>query len=306
LSKGVAELGELEKVRIKGSVAAVPARRLLAVVERTCRRRSDPTLVGRAWELNSIAGLLDEAIGGAGCLVGVAGPPGIGKSRIVREALAMATARGIDVFSSYCESHTSSAAFHAVTALLRASIGVNGLDGPQARARVREVIPAADPKDLLLLDDLLGVADEKAELPAIEADARGRRLTSLLNAAAVARKQPSVYIVEDVHWIDDASEAMLAEFMAVVPRTSSLMLITYRPEYAGALANMTGAQTITLRPLSDAQFPNSSTSCSARIHRCAGWPTTSSSGPQAIRSLSRRSCATSRNAGWSKVGVART
>jgi class 3 adenylate cyclase len=251
LVEGVAELGELEKVPIKGAVAPVPARRLLAAIERTHRRRSDPTLVGRAWELNSIAGLLDEAIGGAGCVVGVAGPPGIGKSRIVREALALATGRGIDVFSSYCESHTSSAAFHAVTALLRASFGVNGLDGPQARARVREMIPAADPDDLLLLDDLLGIADEKAELPTIEADARGRRLTRLLNAAAVAAEQPAIYIVEDVHWIDDASEAMLAEFMAVVPQTSSLVLITYRPEYRGVLANRTGAQTITLRPLSD-------------------------------------------------------
>jgi class 3 adenylate cyclase len=252
LVEGLTELDELEKVPIKGSVAPVTARRLLAVVERTRRRRSDATLVGRAWELNSIAGLLDEATGGAGCVVGVTGPPGIGKSRIVREALAMAASRGIDVFSSYCESHTSTAAFRAITALLRASLDVNGMDGAQARARVREVIPAADPDDLLLLDDLLGIADEATPMPAIEADARGRRLTSLLNAAAVARKQPAVYIVEDVHWIDDASDAMLAEFMAVVPKTSSLMLITYRPEYGGALANMTGAQTITLRPLSDA------------------------------------------------------
>ena len=112
------------------------------------------------------------------------------------------------------------------------------MDGAQARARVREVIPAADPDDLLLLDDLLGIADEATPMPAIEADGRGRRLTSLLNAAAVARKQPAVYIVEDVHWIDDASDAMLAEFIAVVPQTSSLMSITYRPEYGGALANM--------------------------------------------------------------------
>jgi adenylate cyclase len=228
-------LGELENVPIKGSVASVTARRLLAVVERTRRRRSDATLVGRAWELNSIAGLLDEATGGAGCVVGVAGPPGIGKSRIVREALAMAASRGIDVFSSYCESHTSTAAFRAITALLRASLDVNGMDGAQARARVREVIPAADPDDLLLLDDLLGIADEAIPMPAIEADARGRRLTSLLNAAAVARKQPAVYIVEDVHWIDDASDAMLAEFIAVVPKTSSLMLITYRPDTAARL-----------------------------------------------------------------------
>ena len=58
-------------------------------------------------------------------------------------------------------------------------------------------------------------------------------------------------IVEDVHWIDTASESMLADFMAVIPQVPSLMLITYRPEYRGALSRVPGAQTIALRPLSD-------------------------------------------------------
>jgi adenylate cyclase len=110
LVDGLVELGKIEQVHIKGADASVPARRLLAVVAPTRRRRSDPKLVGCRWKLNSIAGLLDEAIGGAGCVVGVAGPPGIGKSRIVREAVALAAARGIDVFSSYCESHLSGSA----------------------------------------------------------------------------------------------------------------------------------------------------------------------------------------------------
>ena len=59
-------------------------------------------------------------------------------------------------------------------------------------------------------------------------------------------------IVEDVHWIDTASESMLADFMAVIPQVPSLMLITYRPEYRGVLSRVPGAQTIALRPLSDA------------------------------------------------------
>ena len=45
---------------------------------------------------------------------------------------------------------------------------------------------------------------------------------------------------------------MLADFMAVIPQVPSLMLITYRPEYRGALSRVPGAQTIALRPLSDA------------------------------------------------------
>ena len=44
---------------------------------------------------------------------------------------------------------------------------------------------------------------------------------------------------------------MLAEFMAVTPQIPSLVMITYRPEYHGALSRIPGAQTIALRPLSD-------------------------------------------------------
>ena len=44
---------------------------------------------------------------------------------------------------------------------------------------------------------------------------------------------------------------MLADFMAVIPQTPSLMLITYRPEYRGVLSRVPGAQTIALRPLND-------------------------------------------------------
>ena len=60
-----------------------------------------------------------------------------------------------------------------------------------------------------------------------------------------------MYVIEDVHWIDEASESLLADFLAVVPQIPALTLITYRPEYRGALSQMPGAQTIALRPLND-------------------------------------------------------
>ncbi len=46
---------------------------------------------------------------------------------------------------------------------------------------------------------------------------------------------------------------MLAEFLTVIPQTPSLVLVTYRPEYEGALARVHGAQTIALAPLSDSE-----------------------------------------------------
>ncbi|MGO9383187.1 MAG: ATP-binding protein [Mycobacterium sp.] len=246
-------LGELEWVHVKGIEKPLPARRLLrAAAERGRIGRREPTLVGRAWELNTLAGILDQAISGAGCVAGVVGPPGIGKSRITREAVTLAIGLGVEVFTVSCESHTREIPFHVVARLLRKVFGVSDLDEYAARARVQGAIPDANPEDLLLLDDLLGIGDPHVALPDITPDARRRRLAALLNAAALARSTPAQYVIEDVHWIDEVSEAMLAEFVMAVPRSRSMVLITYRPEYAGALSRTPGAQTISLAPLSSA------------------------------------------------------
>ncbi len=109
------------------------------------------------------------------------------------------------------------------------------------------------PRTLLFFDDLLGIADPEVKLPKIDPDARRRRLTALVNAASLARQVPAVYVVEDVHWIDEVSESMLAEFFTVIPQTPSLVLVTYRPEYRGALSRVAGAQAIALAPLSDSE-----------------------------------------------------
>ena len=126
---------------------------------------------------------------------------------------------------------------------------------PRRRSRPRlgrgTYAPDADPQDLLLLDDLLGIADPDTALPQIDPDARRRRLTALVNATTLARTEPTLFIIEDAHWIDAVSESMLADFLAVITRTPTMVLITFRPEYEGALTRAHGAQTIALAPLGD-------------------------------------------------------
>src|SRR5271163_4949211 len=254
LVEGAATLGEVERVRIKGADQPVCAQRLLGVPEgRHAVGRAESNLVGRRSEMAAVEGLLECAVDGHGAVVTVVGSPGIGKSRLVREVAAMATARGVDVFTAYCESHATDIAFHVVARLLRAATGVGDLDGPAARGRLRSRVPDADPEDLLLFDDLLGIADPDVALPTIDPDARRRRLTALVNAASLARKFPAVFVIEDAHWIDEVSESMLAEFFTVIPQTPSLVLVTYRPEYRGALSRVAGAQSIALAPLSDSE-----------------------------------------------------
>lgn len=242
-------LGQPEMVRIKGVDRPVCGRRLLGMSN---RRRTvgcaESNLVGRRREMTAVEALLKRAIEGHGAVVRVVGLPGIGKSRLVREAAVVAAAAGVDVFSAFCESHASDVPFYAVAGLLRAATGVMELDGAEARAQARP--PNAEPADLLLFYDLLGIADPAVKLPKTDPDARRRRLTALMNAATLACEAPAVYVIEDAHWVDEVSESMLAEFAAAVPKTSSLLLVTYRPEYQGALSAVAGARTIALAPLS--------------------------------------------------------
>jgi hypothetical protein len=155
LVEGAATLGESELVQIKGADAPVSARRLLGMGEgHRAARRAESNLVGRQWEMSAIESLLDRAIDSHGT-VGVVGSPGIGKSRLVREVSAMAGRRGVEVFTAFCESHTSQVPFHAVARLLRAVTGIKGLDPHSARARIRAQFPDVEPEDVLLFEDLL-------------------------------------------------------------------------------------------------------------------------------------------------------
>ncbi|OBF85721.1 hypothetical protein A5791_22220 [Mycobacterium sp. 852002-51163_SCH5372311] len=252
LVKQVAVLSETEMVRIKGADDPVPAHRLVAMdLRRGSHGRSEATLVGRRQQITALTELLDRAMSGQGKVVGVVGEAGIGKSRMVHEIAAIAAGRGVDVFWTYCESIASEVPLHVVSSLLRAVAGLTELDGAAARAAVRARFPCADPEDLLLLDDLLGIADPAVALPHIDPDARRRRLTASVNDSWLARATPAIFVVEDVQWIDEVSESLLTEFFEVIPQTPTMVLITYRPEYRGQLARL--ADTQTLAALNDSE-----------------------------------------------------
>jgi class 3 adenylate cyclase len=252
LVEDTVRMAEPERVHIKGADEPVWVRRLMAIGPRDGRfGRAEASLVGRRREMVALEEILDRSIGGRGAVVEVVGPPGIGKSRMAREAAAMAAGRGVEVVWAFCESHAREIPFHAVTRMLRAGIGVADLDDETARELVRAEVLDADPQDLLLLDDLLGIADPGVPLPQIDPDARRRRLTALINAVSLARTEPALFIIEDAQWVDAVSESMLADFLAVVPQTPTMVVITSRPEYRGALMRVPGAQTIALGPLGD-------------------------------------------------------
>jgi class 3 adenylate cyclase len=109
-------LCEPESVRIKGSGASMCAYRLVAITPLDgVMGRAEANLVGRRWEMAALDAMMDRTIDGHGAVVTVAGPPGIGKSRVAREIAALAAGRGVEIYWAFCESHARDVAFHAVT-----------------------------------------------------------------------------------------------------------------------------------------------------------------------------------------------
>lgn len=251
LVEHAAVLDDVELVHIKGADKPVPAQRLSAMdPQHSHTGRTESSLVGRQAEVNAVEAMVARAGSGRGGVLGVVGPPGVGKSRVAREAAALASGHGLEVYWAFCESHAGDVPFQLVRHLLRAVCGVAELSDAEARDRVRMQFAGSDEPDVQLLDDLLGIADSASQ-PAIDPEVRRRRLTATINAASLARTEPVLFVIEDAHWIDEVSESMLVDFLTVIPRTPSLLLITYRPEYHGALAQLPGAQTIILDPLSN-------------------------------------------------------
>lgn len=253
LVEEIAILGEPELVHVKGEVEPVPVRRLLAVTPGESPRAVQSSLVGRRSEVDAIERLIDRSITGNGGVFGVVGPAGIGKTRIALEAVQFAKSRGVEVFSTFGESHATQIPFGVVARLMRAVEKISGLGAEAARALVRDHLPDGDPQDLLLLDDLLGVSDPAVPQPNIEADARRRRLTAVIQKLQLARTVPALFVIEDAHWIDEASESMLADFLSLVAQTAATVVVTYRPEYRGLLSTLAEAQTVSLAPLTDAE-----------------------------------------------------
>ncbi|OBF38714.1 hypothetical protein A5724_09115 [Mycobacterium sp. ACS1612] len=245
-----ATLDAQQLVHVKGREEPLPAHRLREITLHHGQAAvAEVPLVGRSHEIAKTTAILYKAITGAGGVLRIVGPAGVGKSRLARETVAAATARGVPVFSTFCQSHARGIAFHAATGLLRGLFGIGGVAPDQARTRIRTLLPDAEGDDLLLLEDLLGIGDPDARAAELDADARRRRLRRVVRSAALARATPTIYLIEDAHWIDDVSESLIEALFSVLAQTRSLALLTHRPEYRGVLARTPGERTIRLLPL---------------------------------------------------------
>jgi adenylate cyclase len=243
-------LGPTEAVQIKNDTEPVPARQLYAVeADRVVAVRDYGPMLGREPAMAVLRHTFDAE---RGSVVGVVGAPGLGKSRLIREFGAWAAGNGADVVVARCGAHTADVPFRSLSRMLRAMFGIDRLSGAAARVHISAQLGgvAPDSDDARILFDLLGVADPTTAAAEVSVDARRRRLVDVMIKAIVSRRARTLYVLEDAHWIDPTSDDTLAELAANLQATASMLVITYRPEYNGALKRIS-VSTVALQPLTD-------------------------------------------------------
>jgi adenylate cyclase len=263
LAAGFLQLEDLGEFEIKGASEPVQVFELAGVGSARSRldlsrARGFSRFVGRAEEMAALEQALERAKAGEGGVVGVVAEPGVGKSRLCHEFAERCREQGIDVFEAQAQSHGQSIPFMPVLQMLRAYFGIGDREPERiAREKIAGRALLIDPgfaDDLPLIFDFLGVSDPDRPAPQMSPEARQRALGGvvcrLVNAAD--RRHTVVMVIEDLHWMDEGSESLLADLADSVAGTNTLAVVNFRPEYTPGWGASPTYRTVSLEPLGPA------------------------------------------------------
>jgi tetratricopeptide (TPR) repeat protein len=210
-----------------------------SVGRRTGSKAGDLELpfVGRRHEIREFVEQLDDARSGQGAAVELVGPAGIGKTRLLTELTDQATE--FRVLRALCEAYQQQIAYRPFRALLRAALDIPR-DAPNeaAAARLRERVEKLAP-ELLPWLPLLGVVTDIEVPSTTEVDEIGEQFKrGKLEEVTVAfmsalLTEPTLFTVEDVHWLDEGSVGLLTRLAADVGKRPWVLALTRRPEKTG-------------------------------------------------------------------------
>lgn len=167
-------------------------------------RVTSDTLVGRDEELRSTLAALRGLRDGRPGLVMVSGPAGIGKTRFVTALADRLRADGVGMMAGAClDLRVGAPPYSALIAAFR----------------------SVDPPAVQILDALTGAIDM-----------RRSRLFELLRStmAALARRRPTVLVVEDLHWLDRVTRDALLYLTAMVREGRWALVVTFRDDGVAA------------------------------------------------------------------------
>ena len=188
------------------------------------RRLVSPTLVGRAAELAVFDQAMDGAAAGTPIHQLIAGEAGVGKSRLVREVSAMASARGMRVLVGGCaDIGDGGVPYGPIVEALRGLVRELGADDLEAvvgaaRSDLGRLVPSLSPA---------AASDSATATEALQA----RLLDAVLSVLQrLSERSPVLFVVEDLHWADPATRETIAFLIRQLTTDRVVLVMTFRAD----------------------------------------------------------------------------
>ena len=257
--EGYFELKPLGPTRVKGvsepvNVYEVTGLGPLRTRLQRSASRGYTKFVGRDREMDAISHAAELARHGHGQIVAAVADPGVGKSRLFYEFKAR-NQSGWMVLEAFSVSHGKASAFLPILDLLHGYFKIIGDD--DARARREKIggkvlmLDRAQEDTLPYLFALLGIVEGDDPLAQMDAQVRKRRTLDAIKRILLRESlnQPLMVIFEDLHWIDEETQALLNLLADAIANAKILLLVNYRPEYSHQWNSKTIYTQLRLDPL---------------------------------------------------------
>lgn len=212
--------------------------------------------VGRERELDLLCDAFSRAAAGQGQVVFIAGEAGIGKSRLLAELRQRLAGKPFRWVEGRCASYGMGTPFLPVTDALRRYLEIEDSDDEaSATGKITAELERLGPDvgwTLPFVKQALSLQVGDDTVRALDSASRRSELFRALRALMLraAELEPIVLVVEDLHWIDPASEEYLSFVDEVIPTARVLLLLSHRSGYAQPFGDRTYHQRVTLSPLS--------------------------------------------------------
>ena len=201
-----------------------------------------------------------RAQSGEGQLISVVGDAGVGKSRLVADFLGkVASAAAVRVIRARSLSYGQEVSLWLLSDLLRSIFDIKeGHTLDDARATLKAAIPnLVHEQDTCeeaidVLGEVLGLAPGESPLAHAGPQVRRRGLVRGLRRVlgGVVERAPTIIVLEDLHWIDPASQEVLAEVLPDVLGLRMLVIAAHRPGWVAPWSEWGWPERLALRPLS--------------------------------------------------------
>jgi class 3 adenylate cyclase len=263
LVSGLFEVEDLRQLQLKGKSKPTRAFRVLSErrvsrIEAAAHTGLTP-LCGRGRELAALQTAFDSASEGRGQVVFVVGEAGIGKSRLLHEFRRRLGDEPHAWFLGLCIPY-GSAAFQPIVDGLRRVVGIEDQDDEEtAVARVDKAVRTLGPDldwTLPSVRHLLSLPVGDARFEEMDAITRRSETVKALNALflSAAARRPLIFVIEDLHWSDPASEEFLAGLADSVPAARAMLVLTHRPGYAHPFGDRSYHARIAMQALSEQEM----------------------------------------------------